>query len=786
MKRILSILLLVFSIGALQAQPASPAYQGDEERAAAIRRLLDNAYYDLSRTSPPPVSITGVPLPSVSRQLNDRSQPEVAAPDEMPPAAPAPLTNRFLPTTNAVVVPGTNSVVQPSAAPPGITPRVPPAPGAPAPSAQVPPVAPPRPQLPGVPPVPVPAPGAPATQPTAEAARTRTIQAVNGQVEPSGDDVLAPGVIKFQEADLLQVLDVYQELTGRTILRPTALPAQKISIRSQTPLTRKEAVQALDSILALNGVTMIPQGEKFVKAVPFSQASQEAGEFTALSSDIYPESSSYVTHVVSLSNTVPSQIIQALQPFAKLPNSILAIDSSGIIVLRDYAENVKRMLELIEQIDVVPIQEYKPILIPIKYALAADIAQVLSSLTSGGGATTVGGQPTRTGLTPPAGLSGTPGGYQPPGGQTTGGLGSQTGTRSSFQERLRNIVSRAAQGEIQVLGETQIIADERTNSLLIFASAADITTITQIIAKLDVVLPQVIIEAIILEVSLGNELNYGISYLQRQPTQIGDYVTGIGALRNIPFLTPGAFGALGSNALGGGFSYFAGFGNDFEATATAIASDSRINVLSRPRIQTSHAVEANLFVGRTRPYVTGTYFGFSGQPQTQFQQQQIGITLSVLPLINPEGLVVLDIRQKIQSIGREIQVDPNFSVPETIDREANAKVAVRDQETVMLGGFISEDNERSKSGIPILKDIPVLGNLFRSTNRDKSRNELIVLIRPTVLPTPEEAALVATQERHKLPGIIQAEQDMLRDEEKRIEKMRKEMRTNPERYRSPY
>src|SRR5262249_23218771 len=152
---------------------------------------------------------------------------------------------------------------------------------------------------------------------------------------------------------------------------------------------------------------------------------------------------------------------------------------------------------------------------------------------------------------------------------------------------------------------------------------------------------------------------------------------------------------------------------------------SRVNIISRPRIQTSHAVEANLFVGQTRPYVTGSYTYFGGGPQTQFQQQQIGLTLSVLPLINAEGLVVMDIKVKSQNIGENIPIDATFSVPETIDREAAAKVAVRDGETIMLGGFISKNKNVSRSGVPILKDIPILGLLFRNTTTDDTRVELI-------------------------------------------------------------
>jgi general secretion pathway protein D len=627
-------------------------------------------------------------------------------------------------------------------------------------------------------------------------------------------EIFPPGLIKFQEADLVQVLDVYQELTGRTVLKPASLPAAKITIKSQTQLTRKEAIQALDSILSMNQITMIPQGEKFIKAVPQGQASVEGQQFNKLPGEELPESGTLVTHIVQLKNAVPTEVQQALQPFAKMPNSILAINSTSMLVLRDYAENVKRMLELLEQIDVVTPREYESIVIPIKYALAADIATVLGSLTAGGGgATTVGGQQSRTGLSGPAGGGGfgsgfggglgsgyggsgynpgLGGGYRPysdeiePLDQSVRPLqvsGARVGTtaagaagqpRSQFADRLRQIVNRAGatgtgQDDLVVLGNTKIIADERTNSLLIFANKQDIETIKDIINKLDVVLAQVIIEGIFMEVALGDQLNYGVSWLQTKPSTSGKFL-GIGAINNGQFLNEGAFQSLGSNALGSGFSYFGRFNDDLTVTATAIANDSRVNVLSRPRIQTSHAVEANLFVGETRPYITGTYSYFGGGPQTQFQQQPIGITLSVLPLINPDGLVVMDIRQKIQQLGEEVRIDANFSVPATIDREANAKVAVRDRETIMLGGMITTDKRTSKSGVPILKDIPLLGALFRASGSDNRRRELIVLIRPTVLPSPEVAAIVAAEERGKLPGTRQFEEEIRREAEKELEK----------------
>jgi general secretion pathway protein D len=127
----------------------------------------------------------------------------------------------------------------------------------------------------------------------------------------------------------------------------------------------------------------------------------------------------------------------------------------------------------------------------------------------------------------------------------------------------------------------------------------------------------------------------------------------------------------------------------------------------------------------------------------------------------------MDIHVKVQNIGESIPIDANFSVPETIDRETAAKVAVRDRETIMLGGFISRNLNKTKSGIPILKDIPYLGALFRSTTEDASRTELITLIRPTVLPSPKDAAIFASEERRRLPAVREAERDYDEDTRRR-------------------
>ncbi len=623
-----------------------------------------------------------------------------------------------------------------------------------------------------------------------KAGETATVNAPPGVVTPANPEderMIGKGEITFTAVEIDKVLTIYAELVGRTVLRPSALASPPITLRTQTELTRREAVQALDSVLALNGVTMIPVGEKFVKAVPSTQALTEGAAFTKLDTAQLPEAGQYVTHIAQLKYARPTEVVPVLQPFAKIPNSILPVDTSQILVIRDYAENVKRMLEMIKKIDITVPMEYEPVVIPIKYALAGDIASVLSSLTSGGGGA-AGISSSRSTRGPSSTRSGT-GGRNYPGATATGtlspnapaqpgttlGAGGQRGT--SFTDRLQNIVNRAAQGgEFQIIGEAKIIPDERTNSLLIFATKQDLETIKNIVAKLDVVLAQVLIESIIMEVSLDDSLNVGFNYLAR-PNGNG-YYTGAGAIKNrenflqkSSFGDPGSGGVITNIGLPNGFSYWAKFGQDLDVTATAIAQDSTVNVLARPRIQTSHAVEATLKVGQTVPYVTGTYFGgVSGTgTSSQYQQTFVGIELQVLPLINPDGLVVMDIAQDIQQLGTPTIIDGN-PVPTTTQRSATAKVAVKDRETIILGGFISSNKSKSKSGVPFLKDIPLLGYLFRSTANSDNRVELVVLMRPTVLPTPEAAAKQAIVEQDKLPGVKRSKKEYDIDELKRLRK----------------
>jgi len=599
------------------------------------------------------------------------------------------------------------------------------------------------------------------------------------------EEMIPAGNINFQGVDVNQVLDVYAKLVGRTVLR-AGLPQAQIVLRTETPLTKTEAIEALQAVLALNGIALVNMGDKFVKALPVGEANSAGGKIQHGEANQLPDLGSYVTHIVQLKYIKPTAMVPIIQPFAKLPNSILPIDDNGILVLRDNAENVKRMLEMIDQVDVSVPAEYISEVIPIRYALADDIANALNSLGGSGGSTvSIGASsatPTVSGMSHPGGAAGGAGGMGTTGGsqypgvnqgqQRTFGTQGTTGTPArgtTFQQRLQSIIQRASTGgqqdQIQVFGQTKIIADQRSNSLLVFATAADMERIKAVVSKLDVLLAQVLIEAVIVDVSLGNSLSYGVSAVQEQRNgRLGNTdVKTVGVMNNNqPF-----YQFLQSVATNGGsilpglastppnnLSYFGNIGGTWDVALQAAANDSSASIIQRPRVQTSQAKPAQFFVGQTVPYITGYYNNGYGN-QSSYSQLSVGVELDVTPFINPDGLVVMDINQEIDDLGDPVKIDGN-DVYKTVKRTMSSEIAVKDRDTIILGGFVRAERSKSRSGVPLLQDIPILGHLFSSSSRSKQRSELIVLMRPTVLRTPEIAAAQAVREGQRLPGASAA------------------------------
>ncbi len=637
------------------------------------------------------------------------------------------------------------------------------------------------------------------------------------------DVVIPMADLQLVNMPLEQFLEIYANYVNRTILRAAALPNLNVTLQAQTPLTVVEAIQAMDSVLSLNGYTTIPVGEKFVTFVPSANALQEGAAFSIIdSAEELPEANQYITHITQLKHILPSEAVPMLTPMAKNAAGIVALDVSKTLVLRDNSSNIKRMLELLERIDIKPEEDYKLKVIPIRYGKVEEIYATMQDLITGSSSP----RPSSSGASRTSGRTSSSQGSTGRSSSSRGSVRSlqnrpstSSSTSSSFRNRLQGIVNRAAGGDIQILENARIIPDYRSNSLIIFANDGDMAKIEEIVGYVDSLLAQVLIEAIIVNVTLtdgmdtgmnafmhtaagpgdtrhiGGSMNGGPSTAGAAPTTPTDATDATEATDagNVVAAAGSALNTLGAGALAGGFSYISRYDNSLEFAVSALANSSTAKVLQTPRVQTSHAVPATFFNGEQVPYqgssgYGGGYGGYGGYGggyggygggYTQFLN--VGITLDVTPYITPDDLVVMEIQQTISELegfidmGGGQQGSSGQKAPQTTEREASSTISVRDGDTILLGGFVRDAKTDTESGVPFLKDIPLLGNLFKNQSATSKRSELLVLIRPTILKSPEDAALMVSQERMRLPGIREAEAEFKAAEEARRRKVDKKI-----------
>ncbi len=682
------------------------------------------------------------------------------------------------------------------------------------------PAAPPAPPVPPVPPTPGNAAAAdPAVAPDPAAA------------PPANDQIIPAADMKFVNMPLEQFLEIYAKYVKRTILRASALPNLNVTLVAETPLTVEEAIQAMDSVLSLNGYTTIPVGDKFVTFVPSANALQEGAAFSTITTaDELPEANQYITHIKQLKHLLPSEAVPMLTPMAKNAAGIVALDVSKTLVLRDNSSNIKRMLELLERIDIKPEEDYKLKVIPIRYGKVEEIYATMQDLITGSSTSRSSPSGSSSRTSPSSRTSSSSRGSSSRSGSVRSLQNrpstSSSSSSNSFRNRLQGIVNRAAGGDIQILENARIIPDYRSNSLIIFANEEDMVKIDEIVSHVDNLLAQVLIEAIIVNVTLTDGMEMGVNAFMHNEEGPGDS-RHIGGFMNggpstggaAPATSPntggqaggqdgqngvadggvaaaaGAAGnvlsTLGAGALSGGFSYISRYDDSLEFAMSALANNSSAKVLQTPRVQTSHAVPATFFNGEQVPYQGSSGYGgygggyggygggYGGGGYTQFLN--VGITLDVTPYITPDDLVVMEIQQTISELdgfidmGGGQQGSTGMKAPQTTEREAASTISVKDGDTILLGGFIRNSKTGTESGVPFLKDIPLLGNLFKNQSSMNKRSELLVLIRPTILKSPEDAALIVSQERQRLPGIREAEAEFKAENEARLRQVEKKL-----------
>ena len=302
----------------------------------------------------------------------------------------------------------------------------------------------------------------------------------------------------------------------------------------------------------------------------------------------------------------------------------------------------------------------------------------------------------------------------------------------------------------------KIIADDTRNALVILSAASDYKMIAAAIQKLDVVPLQVLIEASILEVTLNDNLNYGVEWFFKNG--LGNDRTGQGQLD---------LGNAGLAALAPGFSYTIvnSLGN-VRVALNALEEESEIKVLSSPSLMVLDNQIATINVGDEIPIATRSSVSNidSNAPSVnEISYRATGVTLDVLPRVNNSGLVTMEIKQEVsQALETTIS---NIDSPTIQQRQINSTVAINSGETIVLGGLIQDIETQAESGIPLLRSLPLIGKLFGTTRDQARRTELIVLITPHVVRNNNDARNITEEFRRKLrslpPIIIESEKQII-------------------------
>jgi len=290
-------------------------------------------------------------------------------------------------------------------------------------------------------------------------------------------------------------------------------------------------------------------------------------------------------------------------------------------------------------------------------------------------------------------------------------------------------------------GNARIIADSENNALLIMASRSDYDRIRSAIHRLDVMPLQVLVEATILEVTLTDELSYGLQWFFKNG--IGDSKTGIGELFPLPVDPSFSYTVKDSS-------------NNVRAVLNLLAADSRLNIISSPSLMVLDNHTATIKVGDQVPIRTSetTSLATSGSDPlitSTIQYRDTGVLLEVTPRVNPGGMVVLDITQDVNDVDQTTTSD--IDSPTIIQRRIMTSVAVQSGETVVLGGLIRNNESESEAGVPGLRSVPGVGRLFSSKTTTNTRTELLVLITPTAISNVDEAEKATEEMKSKLAGI---------------------------------
>ena len=601
----------------------------------------------------------------------------------------------------------------------------------------------------------------------------------------------APVTLNLKDAEINALVESMSVLTGKNFIVDPRVKG-RVTIISSKPMDEKELYEVFLAVLGVHGFAAIPSGN-VIKIVPAAGAKQENIPTMDQRGGVEPDQ--IVTRVIQVQNVSAAQIVPILRPLIPPQGHLAAYTPTNVLIISDSAANVERIANIIARVDLASNEEVE--IVPLRHASATEIVRVLTALEQSRARS----DPTAAAGTPPRMvadertnsilLSGdkasrlrlralithldTP--------VDSGGNTQVVYLRYAKAKDLvtvlqgvsKNLSSEAARnapvpgqapggapegGASSSSGGSSLVdiqADDATNSLVITAPPELIRSLRTVIAQLDIRRAQVLVEAVIAEISTEKTAQLGVQWVVGTNNAIGftNFDVGTSSLANILGLVAqaneGDLTALDAARIPQGLQMGVGdfnSGNPFGALISALAKDADTNVLSTPTIVTLDNQEAEITVGQNVPIVTGSYTTSTssnnntsqvGNPFQTIQREDVGVILKVKPQINEGNAVKLEITQKVSNVVPSANASTQGLTFNK--REIKTNVLVENGQILVLGGLIDDKLDESANKVPLLGDLPVLGNLFRYRNTTKLKRNLMVFLHPIILRDSAQGTL---------------------------------------------
>lgn len=555
--------------------------------------------------------------------------------------------------------------------------------------------------------------------------------------------------MRFADARLEDVIVALGQSLGLTVVT-SDVPDRRISLVTPASMRPGELNGILESLLEANGLVLVRRGS-VVQVVPAEKASG-GGEVGVGYDFPDPPPVGLVTRMVPLVRLRPEEAMVAVRAIASPTAKVEAVPRANAILVTDRGTAVARYLELLKRLDTEAQGEdgLRTYVVPLRYASSDDLAAALGQLF---GIAVAGPRRgslddlslsrnldsfraregdifrQRQALAPAPATPATP---------PTVGTGAVAGTV--------NVGGRDS-SRSGLVGQTTIVSNAPGNSLVIRTAPGNFATLRETIDSLDRRPAQVLIEVTVAEVTLGRGLEYGVDWsaAARRAQANG------GASFGTPLL-PDSF-SLAQNPISDFVANVTRIGSvDVRAVLRAIASTSEVKVLSTPEVLAVNNREARILVGSKFPFVAAQRLSNDVAIDRGVQYQDIGTSLRLVPTINDEGYVSVQVLQEVSSITTQT-VQAALNAPVINTREASTRAVVRDGQTVVIGGLIGQSNEVIESGVPFLRDLPLLGLAFKRQARSRARTELAIFITPYIIRSDADADAVRERARGRVGEV---------------------------------